>query len=102
MLRCASVDQRLTGTDSSMKRRRRSESSPLWRTAAVCLGASDLKPPRRRFRKLPIGLSGRFTRERGVNLPLILSPIAPGRNDLRPDWLLQVYRDESMGAISDR
>src|SRR6266566_8172551 len=81
MLSCASVDQRLTGTDSSMKLSRRSESMPVGR---VCGGASagrDLNPPSRRVRRLPSGLKGRSTTEGDVNLPLILSPFHRARND---------------------
>src|SRR5258706_5658989 len=80
ILRCASVDQRLTGTDSSMKLRRRSVSSPLVLTAAVFIGGGGLNPPSRRLSRLLIGLSGRVTAEREINLPLILSPKPAGRN----------------------
>src|SRR6266849_3624009 len=83
MLRCASVDQRLTGTDSSMKLRRRSVSSPLVRTAAVFFGGGGLSPPSRRLSRLLNGLSGRVTTEREINLPLILSPKPAGRNHFR-------------------
>src|SRR5450759_3315451 len=82
-LSCASVDQRLTGTDSNMKLRRRSVSSPLWRTGGVFSAGRDLNLPSRRLRKVPNGFSGWVTMEGEVNLPLILSPIPRGRNDFR-------------------
>src|ERR1700730_3774212 len=85
MLRCASVDQRLTGTDSSMKLRRRSVSSPLWRAAAVFFGGGGLNPPSRRLSRLLNGLSGRVTTEREINLPLILSPKPARRNHFHAD-----------------
>src|ERR1700693_2275698 len=83
----ASVNNRLTGTDSSMKLRRRSVSEPFWVAGGGAGGASgdgrDLDRPSTRWRKSPTGLRGRVTAKEDVNLPFIVSPIPPGRNDFR-------------------
>src|SRR6186997_2426980 len=82
MLSCASVDQRLTGTDSSMKLRRRSESVPRWWTSGPGFRGRERSPPARRVRSLPTDLRGRNTAEGEVNLAPIFSPLHPRRNDL--------------------
>src|SRR4051812_47740997 len=83
MLRRASVDQRFTGTDSSMKLSRRSDSEPFCRAVAggVGPGGRGLSLLNARLRRLPSGLSGRVTSKEGVNLHFSFSPIGPTRND---------------------
>src|SRR6266550_1812190 len=107
MLSLASVDHRLTGTDSSMKLRRLSVSDPFRRPCGGPVGARDRAPPMMRLRRLPRGLKGRVTTEGEIKLPLILSPIAFGRNDftahlgLRPpkSGLTEVW---AVGDLPDR
>ena len=81
MLSCASVDHRLTGTDSSMKLSRWSESVAVGRVRGGALGGRRLTPLSSREKKSPRGFKGRNTAEGDVNLALIVSPFAPGRND---------------------
>jgi hypothetical protein len=59
----ASVDQRLTGTDSSMKVSRFSESDPLCRFSGIGGWGTDPDRLKTRFRRLPNGLKGRTTAE---------------------------------------
>src|SRR5688572_14795356 len=86
MLSRASVDQRFTGTDSSMKLSRFSVSDPLCRWSGGLPGALDLDPPSRRLRSLPSRLRGRVTAEGEIKLPPIFSPNPFGRNDFRVRW----------------
>src|SRR5258705_11232917 len=83
MLSLASVDHRFTGTDSSMKLRRLSESDPFCRWGGISAGR-DRAPPNRRFSMSPSGFSGRVTKEDEIKLPLFLSPKEFVRNDCPP------------------
>src|ERR1700674_5984506 len=87
MLSRASVDQRLTGTDSSMKQSRRPVSEPFWDAGGGAAGTSGagrgLDPRSTRCRKSPTGLRGRVAAKERVNLPFIVSPIPALRNDFR-------------------
>src|SRR5688572_245576 len=107
MLSRASVDQRLTGTDSSMKLSRFSVSEPLCRWSGGLLGAPDLDPPSRRLRSLPSGLRGRVTTEGEIKLPPIFSPNPFGRNDFRVRWPQRgrtgrLGRAPAVGNLPDR
>src|ERR1700738_5215738 len=110
MLSRASVDQRLTGTDSSMKLSRRSVSAPFWAVVDRAGGgggewaggtAADgrgFDPRSTRCRKSPTGLSGRVTAKEDINLPFIVSPIAAPRNDFCARSALDSPVGSSTGA----
>src|ERR1700674_4608252 len=102
MLSRASVDHRLTGTDSSMKLSRRSVSEPFCRfgrgaavTSTDGVGFDRLST---RCRKSPTGLRGRETANEEVNLPFILSPNPTPRNDFRSRLGLD-GREESSSVV---
>ncbi len=99
MLSRASVDHRLTGTDSSMKLRRLSLSDPSCRPSGEGCGGRERAPPSRRVRRLPSGFNGRVSTEGEIKLLLILSPIALGRNDFRTHVGLRA-RNKGLACVS--